>query len=108
MAPSLHLMFEAHPSALTIHLHGVLSLEAARDLADRCHRLPAVRVLRIDPHGLWLCDVQALELLAVLLHAWEAARCAIALIPRRPPPSRTARDAFVAIPCAVRDAAEAG
>jgi hypothetical protein len=55
--------------------------------------------------GVTVCDVDALRMLEVLLLEWSSERRGVTRIVY---PRLRARDAFVAIPCANRDAPDAG
>jgi len=99
------LSIEAHGNGATAYVCGPLnaSVTARTILACRCLP-PDVRGVRVDLRGVTLCDVDALVMLEVLLLDWSTERRGVARIAY---PRLRARDAFVAIPCTIRDAPDA-
>ena len=96
---------EAHACAATAYVCGPLNASIAARTILACRSLPPdVRGVRIDLRGVTVCDVDALTMLEVLLLEWSSERRGVSRIAY---PNLRARDAFVAIPCAIRDAPEA-
>jgi len=62
-----------------------------------------LKCVRVDLRGVTVCDVDALNMLEVLLLEWSSERRGVNRIVY---PHLRARDAFVAISCAIRDAPE--
>lgn len=99
------LSIESHTGAATAYVSGPLTASIAARVIRACNTLPpAVRGIRVDLRGLSVCDVDALVMLEVLLLEWSSERRGISRIVY---PRLGARDAFVAIPCTIRDAPEA-
>src|SRR5690349_16576692 len=97
---------EAHPCAATAYIYGPLNASVAARAILACRSLPAaVRRVRVDLRGVTVCDVDALMMLEVLLLEWSSERRGVNRIVY---PNLRARDAIVAIPCAIRDAPDAG
>jgi len=96
---------EAHGRAATVYVSGPLTAAVAARTIFACRTLPvSLRGVRVDLRGVAVCDPDALVMLEVLLVDWSTERrgaSRIAYPPIRP------RDAFVAIPCAIRDAPDA-
>jgi hypothetical protein len=96
---------EAHVGAATAYVCGPLTAGVAARAILACRALPpVVRGVRVDLRGVSVCDVDALVMLEALLLEWMIERRSISRIAY---PRLTARDAFVAIPCAFRDAPDA-
>ena len=99
------LSIEAHGFGAAAYVCGPLNASVAARTILACRSLPPqVRGVRVDLRGVTVCDMDALVMLEVLLLDWGSERRGVARIayPRVP-----ARDAFVAIPCAIRDAPDA-
>ena len=97
---------EAHACAATAYVCGPLNASiAARTILASRALPPDVRGLRVDMRGVTVCDVDALKMLEVLLLEWSSERRGVSRIVY---PRLRARDAFVAISCANRDAPDAG
>lgn len=99
------LSIEAHANGATAYFCGPLNASVAARAILACRALPPeVRGVRVDLRGVTVCDMDALVMLEVLLLDWSSERRGVARIayPRLP-----ARDAFVAIPCTIRDAPDA-
>ena len=100
------LSVEAHACAATAYVSGPLDTSIAARTILACRALPPdVRGVRVDLRGVTVCDVDALMMLEVLLLEWGSERRGMNRIVY---PRLRARDAFVAIPCAIRDAPDAG
>jgi hypothetical protein len=100
------LSIEAHACAAAAYLCGPLNASVAARTILACRALPPeVRAIRADLRGVTVCDVDALMMLEVLLLEWSSERGGVSRIVY---PRLGARDAFVAIPCAIRDAPDAG
>lgn len=100
------LTMEAHASGATAYVSGPLSASLAARAILGCRSLPPdVRHVRVDLRGVTVCNIDALVMLEVLLLEWGSERQGVTRIayPRIP-----ARDAFVAYPCTIRDAPDAG
>jgi len=96
------LVVETHMSGATAYLSGPFSLAVAARTIAACCRLPSrVRAIRVDLRAVTVWDVNALMMLESLLVEWAHERRGAHHITR---PRPRARDAFVAIPCAIRDA----
>ena len=99
------LSIEAHARAATVYIGGPLSASVAARLILACRLLsPDVRNVRVDLRAVTICDVDALTMLEVLLIEWSSERRGVSRIAY---PRLRARDAFVAIPCTIRDAPDA-
>ena len=99
------LSVEAHASAATAYVTGPLTASVAARAIMVCHSLPpAIRGVRIDLRAVSVCDVDALVMLEAHIVEWSADRRGVSRVVY---PRRGGRDAFVAIPCAIRDAPEA-
>lgn len=97
---------EAHACAATAYVCGPLNASVAARTILACRALPPdVRGVRIDLRGVTICDTDALNMMEVLLLEWSSERRGVNRIVY---PQLRARDAFVAIPCAIRDAPDAG
>ena len=96
---------EAHAGAATAYVSGPLTSAIAARTIFACRTLPpGVRDVRVDLRGVSVLDVDALMMLEVLLLDWSEERRGASRIAY--PPIR-ARDAFVAVPCTIRDAPDA-
>jgi hypothetical protein len=96
---------ESHASAATAYVCGPLTSDIAARTILACRTLPpVVRRVRVDLRGVSVWDRDALVMLEVLLIEWSAERRGQSRITY---PRFRARDAFVADPCAVRDAPDA-
>lgn len=99
------LSIEAHGNGATAYVSGPLNASVAARTILACRSLPPdVRSVRADLRGVTVCDVDALVMLEVLLLDWSTERRGVARIAY---PRLRARDVFVAIPCAIRDAPDA-
>jgi hypothetical protein len=99
------LVVETHPSGATAYVSGPLSLAVAARTIAACCRLPSlVRAIAVDLHAVTVWDADALLLLESLLVEWAHERRGVHRITH---PRTRPRDAFVAIPCAIRDAPDA-
>ena len=99
------LTIEAHIGAATAYVSGPLTAGVAARAILACRVLPpVVRGVRVDLRGVSVCDVDALVMLEVLLLEWSTERRGVSRIVY---PRLRARDAFVAIPCTIRDAPDA-
>jgi hypothetical protein len=100
------LSIEAHVRGATAYVCGPLNASIAARTILGCRTLPPeLRAVRVDLRGVTVCDIDALVMLEVLLLEWTSERSGTSRIayPRLP-----GRDAFVAIPCTIRDAPDAG
>ena len=96
---------EAHASAATAYINGPLTANIAARTIMACRLLPpTIRGIRVDLRSLTVCDLDALTMLEALIVEWRAERRGVSRVvyPRLP-----GRDAFVAIPCTIRDAPDA-
>jgi len=99
------LSIEAHENGATAYVCGPLDASVAARAILACRFLPPdVRAVRVDLRGVTVCDVDALVMLEVLLLDWSSERRGVSRIAY---PRLSARDAFVAIPCTIRDAPDA-
>jgi len=99
------LAVETHLSAATVYLSGPFSLAVAARTIAACCRLPRrVRAVRVDLHAVTVWDADAVNMLESLLVEWARERRGTQCMTR---PSSRPRDAFVAIPCTIRDAPDA-
>lgn len=99
------LAIETHASAATAYVSGRFSLAIAARAIAACCRLPRfVRAIRVDLRGVTAWDVDALAILESLLAEWARARDGMHRITH---PEQRTRDAFVAVPCGIRDAPDA-
>ena len=100
------LSMEAHVCGATAYVSGPLNASVAARAILACRTLPPdVQSVRVDLRGVTVCDVDALVMLEALLLEWSNERRGVSRIAY---PRLRARDAFVAIPCAIRDAPDAG
>ncbi|HEY5415080.1 MAG TPA: hypothetical protein VIK41_09665 [Gemmatimonadaceae bacterium] len=100
------LSMEAHARGATAYICGPLNASIAARTILACRALPPhVRGVRVDLRAVTMCDVDALMMLEVLLLEWRSERHGVSRIVY---PHLRARDAFVAVPCAIRDAPDAG
>ena len=96
---------EAHSHAATAYVNGPLTASTAARVILVCRTLPrGVRSVRVDLRGSCVCDMDALVMLEALLVEWSRERRGVSRVLY---PRIRARDAFVAIPCTIRDAPEA-
>ena len=96
---------EAHAPAATAYITVPLAASVAARAIMACHSLPpAIRGVRVDLRAVSVCDVDALIMLEAHIVEWSAERRGVSRVVY---PRRGSRDAFVAIPCAIRDAPEA-
>ena len=99
------LSVEAHDCAATIYVSGPLTAAVAARAIFACRTLPAaLRGVRVELRAVSVWDADALVMLEVLLVDWSAERHGASRIAY---PPVTPRDAFVASPCAFRDAPDA-
>jgi hypothetical protein len=99
------LSIESHAFAATAYVTGNLTASVAASTIMACRTLPpTVRDVRIDLLGVLTCDMDALVMLESHMVEWSAERRGASLFRY---PIRRARDAFVAIPCTIRDAPDA-
>jgi len=99
------LSMEAHARGATAYVCGPLDAGIAARAILACRTLPPdVRHVRVDLRGVTVCEVDALVMLEVLLLEWRSERRGVSRIVY---PQLRARDAFVAIPCTIRDAPDA-
>ena len=105
MVSPFQLAVETHLSAATVYLSGPFSLSIAARTIAACCRLPGhVRSIRVDLHAVTVWDADAVTMLESLLVEWARERRGTHSITR---PHSRPRDAFVAIPCTIRDAPDA-
>jgi hypothetical protein len=99
------LTIESHASAASAYLSGRLSLGlTARAMTAFCSLPARIRALRVDLRSITVYDVDAMLMLESLVVEWCHERRGISRIAR---PRMVVRDAFVALPCANRDAPDA-
>lgn len=99
------LAIEAHSSAATAYINGPLTASVAARAIMACRLLPpTIRSIRVDLRSVSVCDLDALTMLEALIVEWRAERRGVSRVVY---PRLRARDAFVAIPCAIRDAPDA-
>ena len=99
------LAIEAHSSAATAYINGPLTANIAARTIMACRLLPpSVRGIRVDLRSVSVCDVDALAMLEALIVEWRAERRGVSRVVY---PRLRGRDAFVASPCAIRDAPDA-
>ena len=99
------LAIEAHSSAATAYINGPLTVTIAARAIMACRLLPpSVRGIRVDLRSVSVCDADALAMLEALIVEWLAERRGVSRVVY---PRLRGRDAFVAIPCAIRDAPDA-
>ena len=102
MIVTAQLSIEVHPHAATAYLCGPLSAAVAARVILASRTLPPhVRRMRVDLRAVTVCDVDALTMLEVLLLEWSSERRGMSRVVY---PRHGSRDAFVAIPCTIRDA----
>ena len=105
MIPRSQLVVEAHGSGAAAYVSGQFSLAAAARTIAACLRLPKeIRTLRADLRAVTAWDIDAILMLESLLVEWSRERFGVHRITH---PRGSPRDAFVAIPCAIRDAPDA-
>ena len=98
------LFVEAHTFAATAYLEGRLTASLAARVIMACRALPSsVRAVRVDLRGVTVAEVHALAMLEAHIVEWRAERRGVSRVVY---PRARGRDAFVAIPCAIRDALE--
>ena len=96
---------EAHAFSATAYVTGPLTAAVVVRAVMACRALPpAVRGVRIDLRGVTMCDLDALVMLESHIIEWRVERSGVARVEY--PPLRV-RDAFVAVPCTLRDAPDA-
>jgi hypothetical protein len=99
------LVIEAHSSAATVYINGPLTASVAALTIMACRRLPpTIRGIRVDLRSVSVCDLDALAMLEALIEEWRIERRGVSRVVY---PRLRRRDAFVAIPCAIRDAPDA-
>jgi hypothetical protein len=99
------LSIESHARAASVYLSGPLTLAlTARAMTVFCGLPMRIRTLRVDLRAITVCDFDAMLMLESLVVEWCHERRGVSRIAR---PRAGARDAFVALPCAIRDAPEA-
>jgi len=99
------LSVEAHPSAATAYLKGPLTAGLVARAIMACRALPSsVRGVRVDLRGVSVANVHALAMLEAHILEWSAERRGVSRVVY---PHPWARDAFVAVPCTIRDALDA-
>ena len=99
------LAIEAHTGAATAYINGPLTASIAARAIMACRLLPpTIRGIRVDLRSVSVCDLDALAMLEALIVEWRAERRGVSRVIY---PRLRGRDAFVAIPCAIRDAPDA-
>ena len=99
------LSVEAHRFAATAYLKGPLTASLAVRTIMVCRALPAsIRRMRVDLRGMTMWDSTALTMLESHIVEWSEERGGASRVMDSRP---GARDAFVAIPCTIRDAPDA-
>jgi hypothetical protein len=99
------LTIEAHVSAATAYINGPLTVNIAARTIMACRLLPpTIRGICVDLRSVSVCDLDALAMLYSLFVEWRSERRVDSRVVY---PRFTGRDAFVAIPCAIRDAPDA-
>ena len=99
------LSVEAHAFAATAYITGPLTPSVAARAIMACRALPAaIRGVRVDLRAVHVCDLDALAMLESHILEWRAERRGVS---RLVYPRLVARDAFVAIPCTIRDEPDA-
>jgi len=97
---------EAHAFAATAYVTGPLSASVVVRTVMACHALPStIRGVRVDLRAVSICDLDALVMLEAHIVEWRAHRRGVTHVLY--PPLR-ARESFIAIPSAIRDAPETG
>jgi len=77
----LHYALEAHATAATLYIQGVLAPEAAVRAFRACYMLPpTVRRLLVDLRRAYVPDAAALETLEILLGRWRAGHGSAAML----------------------------
>jgi hypothetical protein len=98
------LSVEAHRFAATAYLKGPLTASLAARTIMVCRALPAtVRGMRVDLRAMTMWDSTALTMLESHMVEWSEERGGVSRVLY---PRSSARDAFVAVPCTIRDAPE--
>ena len=96
---------EANASSATAYVSGHLTVGVVVRAIMACRALPpAVDRVRVDLRAVSVCDARALTMLESYIVDWRAERRGMSRVVY---PRTRARDAFVAIPCAIRDAPDA-
>lgn len=96
---------EAHASSATAYVAGPLTAGVVVRAVMACRALPpTVRSVRIDLRGVSTCDLDALVMLESYLIEWRVERRGVTRVVY---PRLRVRDAFVAVPCTIRDAPDA-
>jgi hypothetical protein len=92
---------EAHAFAATAYVTGPLTASVVARTIMACRALPStVRGVRVDLRAVSTCDLDALVMLEAHIVEWRAHRRGVS---RMSYPRLPAREAFVGIPCTVRD-----
>src|SRR5687767_1048784 len=103
--PRSQLVVEAPGSGAAAYVRGQFSLAAAARTIAACFRLPKdVRALHADLRAVAAWDIDAILMLESLPVEWSRERFGVHRIAHR---RASPRDAFVAVPCAIRDAPDA-
>ena len=99
------LSIEANAVSATAYVTGPLTAGLAAQAIMGCRALPpAVRGVRVDLRGVSILDAHALTMLESYILDWRAERRGTSRVVY---PRLRGRDAFVAIPCAIRDEPDA-
>ena len=99
------LSVEAHAFAATAYIKGPLTASLAARAIMVCRGLPAsIRGMRVDLRGMTMWDATALVMLESHIIEWSEERRGVSRVLY---PRPRARDAFVALPCTIRDAPDA-
>ena len=99
------LSVEANAVSATAYVTGPLTVSLAARAIMACRALPpAVRGVRVDLRAVSVVDGHALTMLESYILDWRAERRGVSRVVY---PRLRGRDAFVAIPCAIRDAPDA-
>jgi hypothetical protein len=96
---------ESNVVAATAYVTGPLTIPVAARAIMACRALPpGVRRVRVDVRAVTVCDSRALAMLDSYIADWRMERRGSAAVMGR---KGGVRDAFVAIPCTIRDAPDA-
>jgi hypothetical protein len=99
------LSVEANVAAATAYLTGPLTLGLVARAIMACRAVPpAIRGLRVDLRAVSVCDFRALTMLESYIVDWGSDRRGVSRVVY---PRIGGRDAFVALPCTIRDAPDA-
>ena len=99
------LSVEANTVAATAYVTGPLTVGIVGRAIMACRALPpAVRGVRVDLRAVSVCDFRALTMLESYILDWRSERRGVSRVVY---PRLRGRDAFVAIPCTIRDAPDA-